>query len=105
MPAEDEGGTRRTPVTIEPRAVSLETAAAMFEWSTGRFDRWRRRHGVDYAPGSHRFLVADIDAAIQRWRRAGASPAATTGPSTACGLPPRRPGARLSGHPPAAGPA
>src|SRR3546814_13898856 len=85
MPSEDEGGTRRTPVTIEPRAVSLETAAAMFEWSTGRFDRWRRRHGVDYAPGSNRFLVADIDAAIQRWRRAGARPAATTEPSTARG--------------------
>src|SRR3546814_13544399 len=90
MPSEDEGGTRRTPVTIEPRAVSLETAAAMFEWSTGRFDRWRRRHGVDYAPGSNRFLVADIDAAIQRWRRARARPAATTEPLTACGVPARR---------------
>lgn len=71
MSMEDEGRPRRTLVTIEPRAVSIETAAALFEWSTDRFDRWRRRHGVDYAPGTNRFIVADIDAAIQRWRQAG----------------------------------
>jgi len=71
MSTEDEDRPRRTLVMIEPRAVSLETAAAMFEWSTGRFDRWRRRYGVDYAPGSNRFIVADIDAAVQAWRQAG----------------------------------
>jgi hypothetical protein len=71
MATEDDHRPRRTLVTIEPRAVSLETAAAMFEWSTGRFDRWRRRYGLDYAPGSNRFVVADIDAAVQAWRQAG----------------------------------
>ena len=74
MSSEDDGPPRRTLVMIEPRAVSLETAAALFEWSTGRFDRWRRRYGLDYAPGSNRFVVADIDAAVQAWRQAG-SPA------------------------------
>lgn len=60
-----------THIHVEARAVSLDTAAAMFEWSPGRFDKWRRKWGVAYAPGSNRFLVADIDAAIDKWRRAG----------------------------------
>ena len=71
MPTDNDRRPRRTVVTIEPRAVSLETAAALFEWSVGRFDKWRRRYGVDYAPGSNRFIVADIDAAVQAWRQAG----------------------------------
>ena len=71
MTTEDDARPRRTLVMIEPRAVSLETAAAMFEWSSGRFDKWRRKWGIDYAPGSNRFIVADIDAAVRRWRHAG----------------------------------
>lgn len=71
MTTEDEGRPRRTLVMIEPRAVSIETAAAMFEWSPDRFDKWRRLYGVTYAPGSNRFIVADIDAAVQRWRQTG----------------------------------
>lgn len=59
-------------VRLEPRAVSAETAARMFEWKLDRFTKWAKQYGLKTAPGSHRYLVCDIDAAVERWRRSEA---------------------------------
>ena len=60
-------------IALEPRAVSAETAARMFEWKTSRFTKWAKQYGLRTVPGSNRYLVCEIDAAIQRWRRTDAS--------------------------------
>jgi hypothetical protein len=56
-----------TIVRIEPRVVSLKTAAAMMDWDEKAFQRWAREHGVKRIPGTYRYLVRDIDRAIEVW--------------------------------------
>ncbi len=58
-------------VQVEPIAVSVETAAAMFDWKIATFRRHRKRLGVDFLPGSDRLLVDDLRKAASRWSAAG----------------------------------
>lgn len=47
-------------VVAQPLAVSLETAAGMFEWKKNYFRKVMRRFGIAFLPGTERIATDDL---------------------------------------------